>query len=258
MCSTPRTGSSTCSTRLKDPSHPLFDPKLASKLGLAIDDHYAEMDGIIGQTLAACDDETALIICSDHGIGSYSRSVHLNRFLAQAGYLSLKKHDPDRPGGAFRPRGLEKDKSLCPGLRFHLSEPGRPGKTRPWSSRANRPRELAHGIAADLMKLKDGSAQAIAGVHHKSDIYSGPLTEQAPEMVVGYHLPYRVSWPTAIGGQGPEIFEDNTQKMVRGSLRGFRVRARYGRLQPEAEDRRTAPSDPVGQNGPGSFGSGIG
>ena len=126
--------------RLKDPAHPLFDPKLAAKLGRAIDDHYAVMDGIIGKTLAACGDDTALIICSDHGIGSYTRSVNLNLFLAQAGYLAFKAHDPKDPGELFAHLDWKKDPGLRPGLRLGLPEPGRPGKGRPGKSRETRPR----------------------------------------------------------------------------------------------------------------------
>ena len=198
--------------RLQDPSHPLFDPKEAeAAVGKAIDDHYAAMDKIIGRTVAVLGDDTALIICSDHGIGSYTRSVNLNRFLAQAGYLSLVKHDPNDPGELFAHVDWKNTKAYALGFgSVYLNLEGREkeGRVKPGQEAD----DLAHRIAADMMKIKDGSAQVIAGVHHKADIYSGPLTKQAPEMVVGYHLPYRVSWPTAIGGQGPEIIEDNTQK----------------------------------------------
>lgn len=197
--------------RLQDPAHPLFDPKAAAAVGKAIDDHYATMDKIIGKTVAACGDDTALLICSDHGIGSYTRSVNLNRFLAEAGYLSLKKHDPKDPGELFAHVDWKKTKAYALGfgsLYLNLEGREKEGLVKPGQEAD----ELAHKIAADLMKIKDGPAQVIAGVYHKADIYSGPQTEQAPEMVVGYHLPYRVSWPTAIGGQGPEIIEDNTQK----------------------------------------------
>ena len=197
--------------RLKDPAHPLFDPKLAAKLGRAIDDHYAVMDGIIGKTLAACGDDTALIICSDHGIGSYTRSVNLNLFLAQAGYLAFKAHDPKDPGELFAHLDWKKTQAYALGFgSVYLNLEGREkdGLVKP----GDQAKELAHRIAADMMKIKDGSKQVIAAVHHKEDIYSGPLTQQAPDLVVGYHLPYRVSWTTAVGGQGPELFEDNTQK----------------------------------------------
>lgn len=197
--------------RLRQPDHPLFDPGLAEKMGRAIDDHYGRMDQVIGRAMAAKDDRTALVVCSDHGFGSYTRSVHLNRFLAQAGYLSLKDHAPDDPGELFKHVDWARTKAYALGFgSVYLNLEGREkqGRIKPGPEAE----ALAAKLAADLLGLKDNGAPVIHQVHPKDRVYSGPLTGQAPELVIGYHQPYRVSWSTAIGGQGPSLFEDNDQK----------------------------------------------
>jgi len=199
--------------RLRDPSHPLFEPKLAQKLGRVIDDHYGQMDAVLGRALAACDDQTALMVCSDHGFASYTRSVNLNTWLNEAGYLALKKHDPHDPGELFKFVDWSQTKAYALGFgSIYLNLAGREkeGQVKP----GDQADQLARQIASDLKKLKDPASgqEVISQVHTKAQTYSGPLTPQAPELVVGYHPPFRVSWTTAIGGQGPSVFKDNDQK----------------------------------------------
>ena len=49
--------------------------------------------------------------------------------------------------------------------------------------------------------------QAVAS----GDVYQGPYTEAAPDVIIGYNVGYRVSWDAAVGKTGAEIFEDNVK-----------------------------------------------
>jgi len=53
---------------------------------------YLKIDKIIGRLLRYVDDKTSLIITCDHGISSYTKSVHLERWLWKEGHLVLKSH----------------------------------------------------------------------------------------------------------------------------------------------------------------------
>ena len=44
-----------------------------------------------------------------------------------------------------------------------------------------------------------------------SDLYQGPYLQAAPDMLVGYHKGYRVSWDCAVGKVTEDILEDNTK-----------------------------------------------
>ena len=45
----------------------------------------------------------------------------------------------------------------------------------------------------------------------REEIYRGPYTVNAPDVVVGYAVGYRVSWESAVNYVGEELFSDNTR-----------------------------------------------
>src|SRR5262249_50294527 len=54
-----------------------------------IDDCYRRCDAVIGKIAEFIDDDTLLIVLSDHGFNSFRRGVHLNTWLHDHGFLSL-------------------------------------------------------------------------------------------------------------------------------------------------------------------------
>jgi len=82
-----------------DPVHHQYHEKDAKKYGNAILKVYQCIDGIMGSLLDILPEETTLVLMSDHGFGPTSpRSIYLNRYLEQAGLLSVKESDaPARP-----------------------------------------------------------------------------------------------------------------------------------------------------------------
>ncbi len=61
-----------------------------SPLRDAIRDCYRQVDAGIGQILAALDEQTTVLIMSDHGFGPMEDYFHLNTWLWQQGWLRLK------------------------------------------------------------------------------------------------------------------------------------------------------------------------
>ena len=52
---------------------------------------YSRLDALIGKILSAADDDLQVLLVSDHGMGGASNQrVHLNRFLAEHGFLKFK------------------------------------------------------------------------------------------------------------------------------------------------------------------------
>jgi len=200
-----------CFWRLHDPAHPLYDAAEAKRLGPVIENHMVRMDAVVGQALEAAGDDTALFVCSDHGFCSYTRSVNLNAWLAREGYLKLKPHDPADAGELFRHVDWSGTRAYALGFgSIYLNVAGREGNGIVAAGEAAN--ELAEDIAKRLLALADGDASPVAAVHRKADLYDGPLSGEAPDLVVGYRPPYRVAWTSAIGGVAPDIFSDNRQK----------------------------------------------
>jgi predicted AlkP superfamily phosphohydrolase/phosphomutase len=97
-----------------DPESPRYDPERAIDLGHAIRTVYRALDLAVGELLARAGDGTSLgevtvMIVSDHGSGGTGeRVIHLNRWLAQQGWLGF------RPASALRwPAGWIKNLGLA-------------------------------------------------------------------------------------------------------------------------------------------------
>jgi len=56
----------------------------------AIRDYYIYMDGLIGDLLALTDDQTAVLVVSDHGAKRLEGGICINEWLMAEGYLTLK------------------------------------------------------------------------------------------------------------------------------------------------------------------------
>lgn len=76
--------------RYMDPTHPLHEPRGAARYGNAIRDYYRFIDGYLASVLAGLDDDTTLVIMSDHGFGPFRGFIHVNNWLLEKGWLHLK------------------------------------------------------------------------------------------------------------------------------------------------------------------------
>lgn len=73
-----------------DATHDKHDPEGAKEFRNAIRDTYQHIDVQLGELLAECDDNTVVIIMSDHGFGPMSNvRVRLNQVLRDAGLLKF-------------------------------------------------------------------------------------------------------------------------------------------------------------------------
>lgn len=52
---------------------------------------YQEMDQVLGRLIARLDDETTLIVMSDHGFGSLEKYIYVNSWLLDSGFMHLKR-----------------------------------------------------------------------------------------------------------------------------------------------------------------------
>jgi predicted AlkP superfamily phosphohydrolase/phosphomutase len=74
-----------------DENHPKYDESQAQKYRNVIKDFYQKLDGIIGELEGKLDEETNIIIMSDHGFGPAYGYFHINNFLRESGFLSVEK-----------------------------------------------------------------------------------------------------------------------------------------------------------------------
>ncbi len=78
-----------------DPSHPKYEP--GNPYENAIHDYYVYIDQEIGKLLEALDDDTVVLVVSDHGAKKMDGGICINEWLRREGYLVLKE-EPREPG----------------------------------------------------------------------------------------------------------------------------------------------------------------
>ena len=71
-----------------DKGHHLYQP--GSSFETAVRDYYRYLDQKVGQILSVIDDDTAVLVVSDHGAKGMKGSFCVNEWLAEEGYLRLK------------------------------------------------------------------------------------------------------------------------------------------------------------------------
>ena len=83
--------------RFRDPDHPAHRGKpIDPRWTRVVEATYKRADDAVGSALSRIDDETLLIVLSDHGFNGFRRGFHVNSWLHAEGFLTLK--------GACRPR----------------------------------------------------------------------------------------------------------------------------------------------------------
>jgi len=77
--------------KFMDVNHPLYDEMENKEYGSAIYEVYKNLDDILMEIIDEIDDDTTLIIVSDHGMGGITnRSIYLNKWLEAEGLLFFK------------------------------------------------------------------------------------------------------------------------------------------------------------------------
>lgn len=200
--------------RYLEPAHPANQTGMAAGLENTIEEHYQALDRIVGKVMERADEDTMLIVLSDHGMNSFQRGLNLNTWLYENGFLTLKKGS--KPGEEnndfFRHVDWNTTRAYSLGLGcIYLNVGGREAQGILSQGELAAVKE---GIVRKLTGLLDAERGMVAvrSVVTREQIYSGPFAEEAPDLIVNFSEGYRVSWGTPMGGVPQGLFEDNTKK----------------------------------------------
>jgi predicted AlkP superfamily phosphohydrolase/phosphomutase len=175
-----------------------------------IQDLYQRMDKLIGRVMEKIDDDTLLMVISDHGFKSFARCMNLNAWLHQNGYLTLKDGKIES-GDWFEDVDWSRTRAYTMGLNgLYLNITGREKQGIVDPSEAQ---SLQEEIKQKLDGLVDPASGkvGVTGVFQTNVVYQGPYRENAPDLLIGYGAGYRASWDSVMGKVTSKIFEDNTK-----------------------------------------------
>jgi predicted AlkP superfamily phosphohydrolase/phosphomutase len=194
--------------RYLEEDHPAARDVPHSEHPKVIQDLYERMDRLIGRVMEKIDDDTLLMVISDHGFKSFARCMNLNAWLHQHGYLALKDGKTES-GDWFEDVDWSRTRAYTMGLNgLYLNIKGREKQGIVDPSEAD---ALKDELQKKLNGLVDPASGAVGvtGVFIADNVYRGPYTENSPDLIVGYGAGYRASWDSVMGKVTGQVFEDN-------------------------------------------------
>jgi predicted AlkP superfamily phosphohydrolase/phosphomutase len=200
--------------RFRDPEHPFYDPDTAKQYSTAIEEHYARCDKLLSPVLDKTDENTLLIVLSDHGFNSFRRACDTNTWLFQNGMLALKNGArPQDQVGAPPAIDWSRTRAYAVGLGgIYLNLKGR--EREGIVQEGTEADQVRKAIQSGLAGLADSATQstAIRDVRCREELYSGPYAANAPDLLVNFCPGFRVSWQSAVGGFANSLIEDNMRR----------------------------------------------
>jgi predicted AlkP superfamily phosphohydrolase/phosphomutase len=195
--------------RYLEDDHPAARAVPRDERPAVIQDLYARMDNLIGRVMKQIDDQSLLMIVSDHGFKSFARCVNLNAWLHQNGYLALKPGKTES-GDWFDDVDWSRTRAYTMGLNglyLNLKGREREGIVQPGAEAESLKKELQSQLD-ELVDPASGRV-GITGVFDCDVVYAGPYVDNAPDLIVGYGDGFRASWDSVMGKVTSQIFEDN-------------------------------------------------
>jgi len=194
--------------RYLDDDHPAARNVPRDKRPQVIQELYKRVDALIGKVMRQIDDDTLLLIVSDHGFKSFQRCVNLNGWLYNNGYIALKEGVSESRDW-FEDVDWSRTRAYTMGLNgLYLNIKGRERYGIVDEKDAD---ALKEELKAKLDGLKDPASGSvgITGVFACDAVYAGPYIDNAPDLLVGYGDGFRASWDSVTGRVTSTIFEDN-------------------------------------------------
>jgi predicted AlkP superfamily phosphohydrolase/phosphomutase len=194
---------------LNDKKHPFYKPEMAEKFGFMTDDLYRKHDQILGDVLKRMPKDVKLIVMSDHGFAPFRRTVNLNTWLHNEGYLKLDVDDVADEVSVLDYADWGSTRAYAMGLNgLYLNMAGREGEG---IVTKDERRKLLEEIKGKLQLLKDPASgeTVVSHAYISEDHFSKDYLDRAPDIIVGFNRGYRTSGESAMGGLHPNIVDNN-------------------------------------------------
>jgi len=169
---------------------------------------YIHLDKRVGRIMerASRKKKTRILVVSDHGFGRFDYKIHLNRWLADQGYLKTNSAS----ASDFKGVDWSQTQAYALGLNsLYLNLAGREGKGIVSERDAA---NLLNQIKDDMLQWHGmNGGQVVQSALIRTEVFQGPLADFGPDIFVGYRPPYRGSAETGLGQWRSEAVEKNME-----------------------------------------------
>ena len=163
-------------------------------------DYYRAIDAVIGEMTEKMGPDTALLMLSDHGFAHLEKEVFINAWLKQQGYLEFTC-DPPR---SFEDIDMENTAAFAlDPSRIYINVKGVTphGRVNPGTEYELLVKNITEGFLG--LRDEETGQGIISKVFTKKELYSGPLVDKAPDLVLygapGYDLKGAISKKELLG-----------------------------------------------------------
>ncbi|MBU0678182.1 MAG: alkaline phosphatase family protein [Verrucomicrobia bacterium] len=196
--------------RCVDKDHPQYTEDLFRRHGDFLPWLYSRIDECIGKAMSLLDEQSMLLVVSDHGFVPFRRQFNLNSWLMDNGYAKARNRFDRGYASFFQDTDWAGTRAYGLGINsLYLNIRGRePDGIVPPGDEAE---QLRGELIAKLKAIRDpqNGEPVITNVFRPEEIYSGPYTAIAPDLIVCYNRNYRASWDTILGKYPREQILDN-------------------------------------------------
>ncbi|MFB3153635.1 MAG: alkaline phosphatase family protein, partial [Candidatus Acidiferrales bacterium] len=201
-----------------------YDSELADKYAGVLEKLYQEMDEVVGTVLEKVDENTTLLILSDHGFAPFYRSFNLNTWLLDNGYVFLQD-DSLREQTEFL-LNVDWSRTRAYGLGLNALYLNLRGRERYGTVMPGvEAEQLLDEIIRKLLSVTDPETgrPVVTRVDRATEVYTGPYVTEAPDLLVGYNRGYRAGWDTILGKFPRAVLEDNRNEWSGDHCMDFRL-----------------------------------
>ena len=164
-----------------------------------VESWYVQLDALVGRVeehlAVQGQDQTRIVIVSDHGISAFDYKVHLNHWLVEHGYLATKENGES---GSLQQVDWSQSQAYAIGLNsVYLNLAGREGEG---CVPASQRKELISKLRRELLAWQGPDGRpVIQQAPERREVFTGPMAAYGPDVVVGFSPGYRASSQTALG-----------------------------------------------------------
>lgn len=178
---------------------------------------YEQADAVVGHTLDTIDDDTILMVISDHGFQRFDREVHLNTWLMDEGFLALDDPNNAGPTPGFPHVDWGETQLYAMGLNgLYFNLEGREGEG---SVTEDEKAAIEAKLEKKLLAWVDPETgkNVVLKLYRPEEMFEGqpsPQMEFAPDFLVGFAPPYRMSPATGLGAVPFNQINDNPDEWI--------------------------------------------
>lgn len=196
-----------------DPGHPNYNAERDGPYAKVVPELYQQADALIGETANKIDDDTMLVVMSDHGFASWRRAFHLNTWLEKNGYLTLRGGYMENDPGLFV--NVDWSRTVAYGVGFNGLYINVKGREKNGVVEPGERDKLLAEIGEKLLATVDPATEqpAVTRIYPCREYFKDRgAFDVGPDMIVGYAKGTRGSSESALGEVGPEVLTDNTDQ----------------------------------------------